>query len=315
MRSAGEADSELRAVEDDSGLALDEEPIDLGRVTVFKTPQLAGQEAIEGVSDHGHDHIEVHLDQDGGRQGIQVEELDGLGDHILHPPAPGVVADQHLHRGVKVIGDQEGGLFAAVAAQNHLTQLTLVVGQRDGRFMYDRMGVFALGMGDMDACPGRKRLDAIHHAFTPPAQRDEADPLLVELGEVGITGELGVKNESGFQSALEFFPKGQKAQDLLVGFIALNIGSRVDDELGGGILGKKRQCPLHGLVAGAGPVVLQNRLFSEVRDGVKVQIDQIRVIEPKPGRLVDKALLQTQQVNCVQAVGIGGHRRALGQYV
>jgi hypothetical protein len=34
-----------------SRLALDEEPVDLGSITVFKTPQLSGQQAIEGIGD------------------------------------------------------------------------------------------------------------------------------------------------------------------------------------------------------------------------------------------------------------------------
>lgn len=44
MRSAREADGELRTVEDDSGLALDEGPVDLSGVAIFKAPQLLGQE-------------------------------------------------------------------------------------------------------------------------------------------------------------------------------------------------------------------------------------------------------------------------------
>ena len=48
---------------------------------------------------------------------------------------------------------------------------------------------------------------------------------------------------------------------------------------------------------------------------MKVQIDQIGVIEPEPDGLLDETLLQAHQVNRVQAVGIGGHGRALGQHV
>ena len=102
-----------------SGLARDEEPGDLGSITVFKAPQLSGQQAIEGIGNHGHDHVKVHLYQNGGRKRVQVEELDGLCDHILHPPAPGVVAHEQLGGSGKVIGDEEGGLFATVAPDDH----------------------------------------------------------------------------------------------------------------------------------------------------------------------------------------------------
>ena len=78
VRSAGKSDAELLAAQAHSCLPLDEEPVDLGGITVFKAPQLSGQQAIEGVGDHGHDHIKVHLHQNGGRKRVQVEELDGL---------------------------------------------------------------------------------------------------------------------------------------------------------------------------------------------------------------------------------------------
>ena len=82
--SAGKSDGELLAAQTHLGLALDEEPVDLGGITVFKAPQLSGQQAVEGVGDHGHDDIKVHLHQDGGRERIQVEELDSFGNHVFH---------------------------------------------------------------------------------------------------------------------------------------------------------------------------------------------------------------------------------------
>ena len=68
--SARERDGELLAAQTYSGLALDEEPVDLGSITVIKAPQLSGQQAIKGIGDHGHDHVKVHLHQDGGRKRI-----------------------------------------------------------------------------------------------------------------------------------------------------------------------------------------------------------------------------------------------------
>ena len=181
--------------------------------------------------------------------------------------------------------------------------------------MDDRVGVLTLTVRDVDALPGRKRPDALDHGFAPTPKGNELNPLAIEFRELGIAGELGVKDKGGGESALLLFPEIEKAQDLLVGFIALNVGCGVKDELGGGILGKQGERPLHGFVPGTGPVVLQNGLLPEVGNGVKVQIDQIGVIEPEPGGLLDEALLQAQQVNRIQAVGIGGHSRALGQHV
>ena len=67
VHSAREYDGEFLAAQTYSGLTPDEEPVDLVSVTVFKAPQLSGQQAIEGIGDHGHDHVKVHLHQDGRR--------------------------------------------------------------------------------------------------------------------------------------------------------------------------------------------------------------------------------------------------------
>ena len=95
-----------------------------------------------------------------------------------------------------------------------------------------------------------KRVDALDHGFTPASKGNELDPLLIELRKIDITGELGVKDKGGCESPLLLFPEGEKAQDLLVGFIALNVGRGVKDQLGGGILGKQGERPFHGFVPG-----------------------------------------------------------------
>jgi hypothetical protein len=62
----------------------------------------------------------VDLNQDRGRQGVEVEELDRLGDDVFHPPAAGIIADQDLCRGIEVIGDQESRFLPSVAPENDL---------------------------------------------------------------------------------------------------------------------------------------------------------------------------------------------------
>jgi len=94
-----------------------------------------------------------------------MEELDGLGDHILYPPAPGLVAHDQLGGAGKVIGDDIGGSLAAVAPNIHLPQLPLIVGQSDEGLMNDRAGVLALAVRDVDALLWRKRVDALYHRF------------------------------------------------------------------------------------------------------------------------------------------------------
>ena len=65
--------------------------MDLCGIAAFKPSKLLGQHGIEGIGDHGHDDVKVHLDQDGGRMGIEVEKLDGLRDNVFHPPSSGLM--------------------------------------------------------------------------------------------------------------------------------------------------------------------------------------------------------------------------------
>jgi hypothetical protein len=62
-------------------------------------------------------------------------------------------------------------------------------------------------------------------------------------------------------------------------------------------------------------VLLQYGFLSKVGDGVKIQIDDVAIIELELGGLLDKALLQAQEVNVIEAVGISRDGRALGQYI
>jgi hypothetical protein len=50
-----------------------------------------------------------------------------------------------------------------------------------------------------------------------------------------------------------------------------------------------------------------------MRDGVEVQVDDAAIVELKLIGMLDKALLQAQQVDCIKAVGVCGHGSALGQ--
>jgi hypothetical protein len=77
-------------------LSFDKETVDFRGIAAFKSPEFLGQHSVQGIGDHGHDNVEVHLYQDRRREGIEVEKLDGLRDDVFHPPPSGVVANQQL---------------------------------------------------------------------------------------------------------------------------------------------------------------------------------------------------------------------------
>ena len=96
MRSSGECDGDLIPLERYFAFPFYKEAVNFGGIAAFKSSELLGQHGVEGVSDHGHNYVEVHLDQDGGRKGVKVEKLDGLRDDVFHAPSSGVIANQQL---------------------------------------------------------------------------------------------------------------------------------------------------------------------------------------------------------------------------
>ena len=70
VRLSGMAGGNFVSLEDYICLSLDKKAVVLGGVTAFKFSKLLCQHAIEGVGDHGHDHIKVHLDQNRRRKSI-----------------------------------------------------------------------------------------------------------------------------------------------------------------------------------------------------------------------------------------------------
>ena len=257
----------------------------------------------------------MDLYQDGGRKGVKVEKLDGLRDDIFHPPSSGIVANQQLQRCFEVVGDQEGRLFMAVAPDDDLAQITLIIRECNERFMYQRIGILPFGMGNMDALPGFNLLDSTDHVLASPSESDKAYPLLIERRELGIGSELGVKDKGRFDPPFDLFPEGEKAYYLIIGFLAFDVGGRVKNQFGCSILSKESKRPFHCLAAGSSPVLLQDGFFPKVRDGMKVQVDDVAIVELKLIGMLDKALLQAQQVDCVKAVGVCGNGSALGQDV
>jgi len=295
------------------GLATDKMAKDLLGVALFKSSELLGQHAVEGVGDHGYQDVEVHLHQNRGRQGVEVEELDRLGDDILHPPPAGVVADDAFRRGRKIVGDQEGRLLAAVPPEDDLPESPLIIFEVDKGLMDVWIRVFPFFVGDVDPLPGLEFLQIPDQFFPPPTEGDEPGPLTVQEGQVLVSGELGIKDKGGGDAFANLLPEGQNIENLFIGLLLHEVGSRIKHQFGGGILGKEGQGPFHPPSPGPGPMLLKDGFLPEMGDGVKVQIDDAPVVQPQFQCLFDKGLLKLQDVNLVERIGIDGHGRALGQ--
>src|SRR6266545_117431 len=106
---------------------MHEVAVELRGIAVLEAAELPGEHGVERVGEHGERDIEVDLGEDRRRHGVEVEELHRLSDAVLDAPAASVIADEGLDVGVEVIADEEGGLLAAVATHDDLTDIALVV--------------------------------------------------------------------------------------------------------------------------------------------------------------------------------------------
>ncbi len=312
---AGIGDLQSAVLNVDGCLAPDKMAVDRLGVALLEAPELFGQHTVEGVGNHGHQDVKVHLHQDGGRQGVEVEELDRLGDDILHAPSAGIVADDEFRRGFKIVGDQECRPFMAVAPQDDLPELPLVIMERDDGLMDKGIGVLPLVVGDVDLLPGTEILEIFNQFLSPSPQGDELDAHAIQYRKMFVGGKLGIENKGGGDALANALPEGQDVDDLFIGLFLQEIGRCIEHKFGGGILGKKGQGPLHPLALGAGPMFLEDRFIPVMGDGVEIQIDDASVIQAQTDGLPHKGLLEFQDVNLIEGIGVGGHGRALGQEI
>ena len=66
MSPSRENDGDLVSREPYFPFPFDKESVDLSGVAAFKPSELLGYHGVEGVSDHGHNYLEMDLHQDGG---------------------------------------------------------------------------------------------------------------------------------------------------------------------------------------------------------------------------------------------------------
>jgi len=130
--SSPECDIHLGPADGHAPLSRDEVAEELGRVALLEATELPRQHRVESVSDHREGNIEVYLDEDGGREGIEVEELHSLGDPVLDAPPTRVVSNDKLDRHLKVVRDDEGRPLTTRATKNDLSQIAVVLAQFDG---------------------------------------------------------------------------------------------------------------------------------------------------------------------------------------
>ena len=132
---------------------------------------------------------------------------------------------------------------------------------------------------ELDALPGRSghgRHLGVERRRAP-AQRDEGDAQLVELGEVCVGCELGIEHQVARALAVFFLPELDEPQDL-VSLLALSqIGIGVAEDLAFGVLREEGEYGFAPLAAARHVVLLYEGVLTEIGDRVKVEVERAGV--------------------------------------
>ena len=71
---------------------------------VFASDSL-GHEPVEGTGHKGYLQIEVNLEANHGREGVDMEELNGFGNSVLDEHSLGVAGDQGRAANLEIVGE------------------------------------------------------------------------------------------------------------------------------------------------------------------------------------------------------------------
>ena len=123
------------------------------------------------------------------------------------------------------------------------------------------------------------------------AQGDEPDLAVVEFGEHGLGGELGVEDQQRRVGSGDLVPVVGERDDLPVLAGLGHVGVGVDQGVGAGVFGEEGQHRPGALGAARHVVLFQDRVLAPVHHGVEVQVERFALGEP--GR--DGGLVQRRQ--------------------
>jgi hypothetical protein len=142
---------------------------------------------------------------------------------------------------------------------------------------------------------------------------DEPDAAVVELGEDGLGGELGVGDQQRRVMPGHLMPVVGEGDDLpaLAGLGQVSVG--IQQGVGASVLGEEGEHRAGALGAARHVVLLQHRVLAPVHYGVEVQVQRLAARQPGgQGGLVEGG--QEHGLPAVlEPVGVGGQRGGFGQ--
>src|SRR5262249_15057598 len=143
------------------------------------------------------DHVQVDVEVDRRRQGVQAECPYYFGKALLDGHAPRIVFDERFDSAVVIVGDDGGGRVAAQAGDDELADGPGVFRQfHPGGLVDAGPGVLAGAVqGDRNEGGGFQAGDLLDEARRADPQGEELDAAVVEFAEDGLGGDLLVHDQ------------------------------------------------------------------------------------------------------------------------
>src|SRR5215475_567599 len=147
-----------------------------------------------------------------------MKKVDAIGDAVFNHHAFGIAFDERRGGTTYLIGQKEGRLFMAQVGDRQLANGTVIVFEMDCFVQNPRSAVRSRDVGQIDSSPcgsGYVGNGGEHLVGTAP-EGNEVNASLVQPVEVGISGELRVKNELVWHLASPLLPIGDKLENLVI---------------------------------------------------------------------------------------------------
>jgi len=157
--------------------------------------QPGGQPPIAAMRQDGQRDIDVHIEAHCTGQAIEVKEIAPDPQAVLYAVASSIAHAQGPCPGVEVVGHHKGERGASSAVHGQLPYRPLV--PSEGHGFVHLADVLMAACGDLQDSPAPgvcgQGMQATEHGGAPTPHGHEPDAALIDPGECGIRGQLGVK--------------------------------------------------------------------------------------------------------------------------
>jgi len=301
----------------DPSRGVEESSEDLSSLRFVVAPEGFGKLPIDTTGDYGQQHVKIDIQGDRGGEGVEVEEIHGIRQTVFDEHASGVTRDEGLERGGHVVGEEDGRLIVAEIPDQELADRAFVAFQ--GHSLVDDAGSLELSMRDIQT--NRFPSGARHRRYFgdqlggSASEGEEGDAHFIELGQIGVGGELGVKNEMGRAFAITFLPKPHESKHFIGLFALAEVGVGVAEDLSLCVLGEERENGGAFLTAAGHVVFLHKGVFAEVGNRMEVEVEGAGIDELLIAQAFDPTLHQARDGLASQSGGILRHKGGFGDRV